>query len=53
MRPTPKQKAKIFMDRYNNDKMNCLDVISDILKRCLHSSDISFYLEVKREIEKL
>lgn len=48
---TPTLKAKILMHRYNNDKMICLDVISEVLKRCQDPSTILFYMKVKQQIK--
>lgn len=53
MTPTVQEKAKILMYRYNNDKNTCLDVVSEVLRRCYHASDILFYMNVKQEIENL
>jgi len=50
----PKTKALILMERYNNDKKICLDVVSEIIRRINTSpSDTLFYMKVKQEIKKL
>ena len=49
---TPTLKAKILMYIYNNDKMICLDVVSETLRRLQEPSAILFYMKVKQEIQK-
>ena len=50
----PKTKALILMERYNNDKKVCLDVVNEVVRRInTCPSTTLFYMKVKQEIKKM